>query len=413
MLQYVLWGLSFVSLWITIIWINVLFLEQKSSLLQSKFFPRISVAVPCFNEESTVAGTIKSLTELDYPISQMEIIVINDGSTDGTAPLIENCIKKFGSHKIILLNKKNGGKAEALNCALKTASGDFFCCVDADTEIQSSSLKQIIPNFIDGDVGAVISSMKPKTRNNIYEKIQGIEYVMSNLLRRLMAVMNTLAITHGGLSVFRTSVLKKIGGFSGESGNTEDLEIALRLKAHGFKIVMEWGALAFTKVPSDFKSLWRQRIRWYRGFIYNHIKYRFMFFNSKYGLFGVFQFPLNIIGFLLLLAVVSIISYSLIKNSTEFIIRSLVINGYLYQFLDLPSFNVFVLSQNFQILFPIVISSLVGFYITLKAHKEAEEKLSSSIHYYFVFLFIYPYVMSLHWLSSIFQEFFKTGRRWR
>lgn len=414
MLQYILWALSFVSLWITFIWLNIFFLEKKADKKELKSFPFVSVVVPCYNEEKTIEKTIRSLTELDYPFSKFEILVVDDGSTDATSKIVKNCIKSFSGHKIILLNKKNGGKADALNTGLSKSSGEFFCCVDADTIIEKQSLMHAISNFSDSSVGAVISAMKPESQNNIYEKIQAIEYVTSNLLRRLMACVNTLAITHGGLSVFRTSALNKVGGFSSDSGNTEDLEIALRLKANGFKIVMDWNALAFTKVPSDFKGLWRQRIRWYRGFIFNHFKYRFMCFNSKYGFFGLFQFPLNIVGFLLLLLIISIISYSSVKNSFEFLIRSFVIKGYfLNQLLDFPSLSTFLLSQNAQIIFPLIISSIVGFYVTLLAHFEAKENLFKKIPYYFVFLFIYPYLMSLHWFSSIFQEVFKSKRKWR
>ena len=121
--------------------------------------------------------------------------------------------------------------------AIKIAKGSLFACVDADSIVEKNSLRLMLPHFLDSKVGAVISAIKINKPKNIYEKVQRLEYIIAVLIRKLMESINTLSMTPGVLSVYKTDVLRKVGGF--DSGNiTEDYEIAMRLKYHKYKILI-------------------------------------------------------------------------------------------------------------------------------------------------------------------------------
>ncbi|MEM4263664.1 MAG: glycosyltransferase family 2 protein, partial [Candidatus Woesearchaeota archaeon] len=375
----------------------------------------ITIAIPVYNETKTnIVRTIDSLMNLDYPKEKFEIIVVNDGSTDNTADIVRRIIKQNTSFNIKLIDKKkNAGKVAAVNSALEIASGDFFGVVDADSRVDSAVLKKILPHFNDPKMGGIISVVKVDEPKNVYEKLQRVEYILSNLIRRLMASVDTLFLTHGVMCVFNKAILKKIGGFSKDSAGTEDLELALRLKKNGYLVRMEWDAIGYTHVPNNWKSLWRQRIRWFRGFIYNHLKYRSMFFSKKYGLFGMFQLPVNVLAVLLLISTVAIVSFGGIRDYYELISRSLTIPNYFIEHvLDFPTLNQFFLGQNVQITFPLVATTLLGALVIYIAHAQMKEKILCYLHWIFLYFLLSPYITTLHWLSAIAQEITRNKRKW-
>ncbi len=413
MIEYIIWGLSFLSLWTTLFWINYIYFqdEKKGRLKQ---LPTVSIVIPSFNEEKTIGRTIVSLVNLDYPKEKLEVIVVNDGSTDETARIVRQIIKKHPQYSIRLINKENAGKAVALNTALKIAKGELFACIDADSVADENALKSIMDNFAEPNTGIVISVVKVEKPNCFYERIQKAEYVMSNFVRRLTSSLGTLAIAHGGFSVLRTSILRKIGGFSNENGMTEDLEVAMRMRYNGYGVKMQWGSFSHTHVPKSFKALWKQRIRWYRGYIYNHLKFKDMFFNAKYGLYGLFQMPLNALAVLTMLTTVSVISYGLIKDAYEFMVRTLTIKGYLLNHVfTLPDLGDLVLGKQVHIYLPIILSSLIGVYVISVAHRQIKESLLKHLHFVFLYFTAFPYLTAIHWLSAITKELFNSKRRWR
>jgi cellulose synthase/poly-beta-1,6-N-acetylglucosamine synthase-like glycosyltransferase len=369
----------------------------------------VTIAVPAYNEEKTILRTLKSISRISYPKDKIEIIVVNDGSSDNTEWIVRQYSKAHGNIKLI--SKRNEGKASALNSALGAASGDFFACIDADSTITKNSLNLMIHHFSEPKTAAVISALKVNNAKNIYEKLQRFEYILAILMRKLKASINTLAMTPGVLSVYRTKVLRKVHGF--DKGNiTEDFEIAMRLKYYGYDIKIETDSITYTSVPKTFKTLLNQRIRWFRGFILNHLKYKDMFFNKRYGLLGYFQLPLNILGIFSLLITMAIITFFGISKIIEFFIRVFRIEGYLMKyFIDLPSFKEVFLSQNTKIMLPIYLASFSGIYLFYLAHKQSKEKIKYpfSVLTYFT---IYPYIVLVHWVSAISRELFKTKRKW-
>ncbi len=413
MIEHILWIISFFSLWMVLIWLQIIYLEEpKKNKIDD--IPLVTIAIAAYNEEKTIRKTVNSIVNSEYPAGKIEIIVVNDGSRDKTANVVKKLIKKHKGFRILLINKENGGKASAINVALKNAKGEMFGVVDADSKIEPNCLKLLVPHFDDEKIGAVVSRIRVDMPKGILEKMQRFEYVMSNMIRNLMSRIGTLALTPGVLSVYRTKVVKKLGGFDENRANlTEDLEIAMRLKYHGWKIKMESQSITHTLVPPNLNRLWRQRIRWSRGFIYNHLKYKRMFFSKKHALFGLFQMPVNVLVVLLLIVNIGIIGYSLLNNTLEFAIRSATIDGYfINSVMTMPSVHDVLLSQNVRVMIPIFICALLGFYLIIITHRIFKENLSENIVpiiTYFVFL---PYFTTLNWISSVTQEILRTKKKW-
>ncbi len=229
-------------------------------------------------------------------------------------------------------------------------------------------------------------------------------------MRKLRASISTLAMTPGVLSVYKTKILEKVGGFD-EGNITEDFEIAMRLKYYGYSIQLEPKSVTYTIVPNNFKSLWDQRLRWFRGYLYNHYKYRNMFFSKKDKMMGYFQLPLNIIGIILLITTIVIVSYGSLSFIQEIIIRSTLIKSYLPSLIQLPSLKEFILRHNIKIMFPIYMGMIAGLYLFYVGHKILDEKFRYpfSMWGYFV---IFPYMTFSHWVFSIFHEILKLKRKW-
>ena len=407
MIQYLVWGIAFFALYISFVWINFLYLVEPKKNKPITYYPTVTIAVPAYNEEKGIEMTIRSLMALDYPKDKLKIAVINDGSSDKTLDIATRVAKLFP--QVIIIDKKNGGKAAALNTCLEKTKTELFACVDADSTVNTCSLKKIIPLF-DSKTASVISAIKVNKPKTIYEKLQRFEYIIAILSRKLMASIDTLAMTPGVLSVYKTQVLKDVGMFD-QDNITEDFEIALRLKYHGHSIKIAEDAITWTNVPKDFMTLWRQRIRWYRGFIDNHVKYKDMFFSKKYGVMGYFQLPLNIAGVVFLLVAISIVTFAIFDKLIEFLIRTFSINNYFLTLFDLPTLREFVLGQNLKIMLPIYIGTISGFFLFYMSHKEAHEPIKNPVSLW-AYFFLLPYLTCIHWFGAIFEHIFRVNKKW-
>ena len=413
MLQYVLWAISFVTLWLTIVWLSVLFTEPAPKKRFAKC-PKITFGIPAFNEAGTILRTVKSLLAADYPAAKKEIIVVDDGSTDNTAQIVRKFVKQNPKVSVRVISKSNGGKASALNVALSKAKGDFFAVVDADSRITKTSIKKSLANFTDEKIGAVISRIRVENPKSMLERIQRFEYIMSSMIRKIMCNFGTLYMTPGVLSLYRIKVLRKVGGFTRDKTNiTEDLEIAMRLKFNGYKIKMEPESITYTNVPNTLAKLWAQRIRWARGYIYNHWNYRSMFMSQKHGMYGMFQMPINVIAVLLLVGNIGIIVYDLSNRLFDFVFRSLTINDYfITQITSWPTLQEFILARNIQVYLPIIVAFALGVYLVILAHRMFNEQFRKQITPLLSYTLFMPYFATVNWISSIAQEVGRSKRKW-
>ncbi len=414
MMQYILWGVSFISLWISLIWLNMLIIEPSPRRSVPKKLPLVTIVLPCYNKESCIAKTIRSLSELNYPKNLLQIIIVDDCSSDRTFVEAKRLQRAYSKLNIrVFRHQKNRGKSAAVNTALAHAKGELFTCLDGDTRVHPEALNYIVPHFSDPNLGAVIGQVKVDEPQNFYEKMQRVEYIISNFIRRMMSSLGTLAIAPGGaLSMFNTAILKKVGGFA-EGGLTEDLEIALRLRSHGYDVQMDPRAVLYTKVPAGWGELWRQRIRWYRGFAVNHWKYRRLLFKKAYGLYGLFQMPLNVLSVFLLLLTVTLVGYGTLNDIYETMYRSLTIKGYFFNHvLDFPGFKKLLLAQNVQVTIPVMLGIALGLYLLYLAHREFNERFFKHAHHIAIYTLVAPYVTTMHWVSAIVHEALGTRKKW-
>jgi len=283
------------------VFLLLIFIEKRDDILRrttvrqdkqsSHTLPYASIIVPIFNEEHTVSHTLDSLLALSYPKDKLDIIVVNDGSTDNTI----HTLAAYEHHPHIrVFSKINGGKHTALNYGLTQARGSIIGCLDADSYVAPDALHHIAHAFnTNTDAMAVISAIKIHNPRTIVQHIQSAEYMFGVFLRKILSLIGSVFVTPGPFSFFRKDVFEKIGPYR-HAHNTEDLEICLRMQRHHMKIINTHNAVVSTTSPHTVKKLYKQRVRWTYGFLLN-IKdyYRTLFWKPSYGHLGLFILPMG------------------------------------------------------------------------------------------------------------------------
>ncbi|TDD93415.1 glycosyltransferase [Actinomadura rubrisoli] len=223
-------------------------------------FPPLSVIVPAYNEEAGIAATVMSLLDTDYP-GAVEVIVVDDGSTDRTAEIVQ----ALGLPRVRLVRKGNGGKPSALNAGVALAGTEVLVLVDGDTVFQRDTLRHLVAPLADPRVGAVSGNTKVANRGGILGRWQHIEYVIGfNLDRRMFDVLQCMPTVPGAIGAFRRAALARVGGVPGDT-LAEDTDLTMAICRTGLRVVYEEKALAWTEAPSSLRQLWRQRYRWCYG----------------------------------------------------------------------------------------------------------------------------------------------------
>lgn len=245
---------------------------------------RISVVVPAWNEEVGILDTINSL--LNSTFKNLEVIIVNDGSTDKTHEKVTNFLvspEYFGRNNEIQVKyfyKENGGKGSALNYGIKRSSGDVIVTVDADTIFKEDALYQVAKYFINSDLDAGVGNVKIANSKNILGIVQQIEYIVGFYFKRAHSIMKSEYIIGGAFGIFRKDVFEKYGYFD-TNIKTEDIELSTRLQSYGCKIFYVEDAIAYTEGPSTFTGLQKQRLRWKKGRLDTFRKHRDLFFSTN------------------------------------------------------------------------------------------------------------------------------------
>lgn len=302
-------------------------------MLSSTYVPPVSIIVPSYNEEKTVVNNIKSLLSMEY--SQFEVVVINDGSKDDTLNVL---IKAFDLKRVdkphqqriptqkvkgvyisakvrnlTVIDKVNGGKADALNVGINSCKYPLFTAIDADSILEKDSLLKVVRPFIDNPdkvvvTGGIVRILNgSKVENGFIQEVflsksplvilQTVEYLRAFLFGRMgWSELNSILIVSGAFGVFKKEVIINIGGYSADTIG-EDMELIMKVHKYmrqekkDYKIHFVPDPVCWTQGPEDIKSLKDQRIRWHRGLIdslFNHID---MLFNPKYGTVGMVAVP--------------------------------------------------------------------------------------------------------------------------
>ncbi len=250
------------------------------------YTPRASVLIAAYNERPVITRTLATVLESDYP--DVEIIVVDDGSTDGTGDAVEAA---YGWHPSIrLVRQPNGGKASALNRAIELATGEVLICFDADTQIAPDTIAKLVRHFADRRIGAVAGNVKVGNRHNVLTRWQSIEYITSqNLDRRVYALMNAVTVVPGAVGAWRRSAVASVGGYIGDT-LAEDMDLTFRLRRAGWKIETDSEALGWTEAPDTFRALFKQRFRWAFGTLQCLWKHKGAL--GRYGFFGRLALPI-------------------------------------------------------------------------------------------------------------------------
>jgi cellulose synthase/poly-beta-1,6-N-acetylglucosamine synthase-like glycosyltransferase len=224
-------------------------------------FPLVSVIVPCFNEEKVVENAVASILSMDYP--NMEILVIDDGSTDLTLVQAKNM---ENDPRVRVIYQKNQGKAMALNRGIEEANGEYVMCVDADSMLSPDVIRLGIPYLErDQNIAAVAGSVEVGSTSNILSMFQRLEYVVGlNFHKAAQSFLSMVTIIPGPIGLFRRNAILAVGGYR-DSTFAEDCDLSLRLLLSGYRTVYCADMIAITEVPDDFNSLTKQRYRWSRG----------------------------------------------------------------------------------------------------------------------------------------------------
>lgn len=346
--------LAFYSITINLVYISLIFFSYSNVRIQSKLWnlknismlfrkrmlPSISIIAPAFNEEKTIIDSTKSMLNLQYP--DYELLIVNDGSQDNT---LRNLIKEFklvrvdyqyqislktapirgiyrnpSYPRLLVIDKSNGGKADALNAGINVANKVYFCGIDADSLLEPEALLRLASLTLDENIetpalggnimpingckvsdGHIQSVRLPK---NTLAKFQTIEYLRAFMTGRLgWQRINGLLIISGAFGLFRKDRIINIGGYMTEKERYkkdtvgEDMELVVRISRlmhelkHPYKIQYAFNANCWTEVPEDVQSLRNQRFRWHRGLIDILYFHRKMMFNKNYGRIGLFVVP--------------------------------------------------------------------------------------------------------------------------
>ncbi|WP_238159986.1 bifunctional polysaccharide deacetylase/glycosyltransferase family 2 protein [Kribbella pratensis] len=231
----------------------------------------VSVIVPAYNESAGIEAAIRSLVASDHPV---EVIVVDDGSTDGTADLVEALIRNEGLRWVRVIRQPNAGKPVALNTGLRAARYELIVMVDGDTVFEPDAVRNLVQPFAHPSVGAVSGNAKVGNRRGLLGRWQHIEYVIGfNLDRRLFDLAECMPTVPGAVGGFRRTALERIGGLS-DVTLAEDTDLTMALCRDGWRVVYEESAVAWTEAPASLGALWRQRYRWCYGTLQAMWKHR-------------------------------------------------------------------------------------------------------------------------------------------
>jgi cellulose synthase/poly-beta-1,6-N-acetylglucosamine synthase-like glycosyltransferase len=301
---------------------------------RSPLTPAVSIIVPAYNEVVSIALTVGNLLHLDY--MRYEVIVVNDGSRDGTLDELKRAFRLEPSddhgqgrvnyrpirgvyrsrrhHNLTIVDKENGGKADALNAGLDFAAHPYFCSIDADVILQSDALQRVVQSIVESSrrvvaVGGIIRVangcrvekgrvVEVQMSSNPLVVFQIVEYYRAFLCGRTgFSRLGSLMVISGAFGVFERDLALEIGGYRSDTVG-EDMDLVTRLHAHlrergvtDYAVQFVPDPVCWTEVPTTLRVLARQRRRWQRGLLDVLSQNKRMFFNPEYGVVGMFGYP--------------------------------------------------------------------------------------------------------------------------
>jgi len=309
------------------------FFSDYRQIMQSDMTWPISILVPAHDEEKTIAETVRSLLMVNY--GEFEVIVVNDGSNDGTLGCLREAFELrridrpykrslptrevrgvYGSllhANLRVIDKVKGGKSDALNAGINLSRYPLFCSIDADSIIEENALLRVVKPFMEhpqetvavGGIVRIVNGCEVRDGKVVRVELpdrplaifQVIEYLRAFLTGRVgWSVLRSLLIISGAFGVYRKQDVIEVGGYSLNT-DTEDLELVVRLHEHmrrqrrRYRVVFVPDPVCWTEIPNSVRVLARQRNRWHRGLLQTVWLHKRMLFNPRYGAVGMFAFP--------------------------------------------------------------------------------------------------------------------------
>jgi len=240
----------------------------------ASYKPKVAVLIPAYNEEKVIEKTVRAALNSSYP--NLRVIVIDDGSKDRTLEVAREAFKtEAATGKVLILGKKNSGKAEALNYGIEhIGDAEIFVGIDADTIIAPDAISRLVPHFINPKVGAIAGNAKVGNRVNLWTRWQALEYITSqNFERRALDVLGAVSVVPGAIGAWRVSAVREAGGYHIDTV-AEDADLTMALLRRGYRVEYEDMALAYTEAPTNANGLMRQRFRWSFGILQAVYKHR-------------------------------------------------------------------------------------------------------------------------------------------
>ncbi len=402
--------LTFLAVYVQVFFL-LTFLENRKRIIKRvgsiklNKYPSVTVMVPCWNEETTIEKTVRSILALNYPKDQLKIFLIDDGSVDNTFKILN----KFADlPNVRILKKENGGKYTAMNLGLENTETEYVGCLDADSFVHPEALTRILSYFEkDQSIMAVAPSIivnKPKT---LIQKAQKAEYDMAVYIKKMLGFLGAIHVTPGPFTIFRKKVFEDLGPYR-HAHNTEDMEIAFRMQKNHYKIEQCNDAYVYTNAPSTVGKLFRQRLRWIYGFLNNTIDYRDVLFKKHYGNFALFTVPAGLLS----VVVVIYIFTKLLSNIGHFIYEK-INQFFVVGFNNIPAFHfdLFFMNTKALVFISIILYSLVVFSMIL-GNKMAHGKVKFSKEMAY-FLVIFSVIAPFWILKALYNTAISKRPAWR
>ena len=392
--DFIFFFYTFVGLYMLSLMIIVYVPKRKEMFDYPKGKPEpVSIVIPCYNEADSIGKAIETLLELNYPKNMIEIIVVDDKSTDNSVEIVRKYVKKHKNVRLIVNKKNSGGAAEPTNIGIKAAKYDYITVADADSYPEKDALIKMI-GFLQKDpqIGGVTGAILVKNPQTFAQRLQYIEYIVISFARKLLDYVDAVYVTPGPFALYRKKLLFDIGLFD-KKNMTQDIEIVWRMMSHGYKARMSLDTKIYTITPKTFRQWWRQRVRWNIGGTQTLIKYRRWAFRSN--MLGMFIIPFFSASLFIGLLGIFLFTYLFIRRflitylSTRY---SLIANEAVTRLVHL-SFNPSIL--NF---FGISLFLLGCFYTffalgTMKEFHLKNANVFNLIFFLTLYLMIYPLIM--------------------
>jgi cellulose synthase/poly-beta-1,6-N-acetylglucosamine synthase-like glycosyltransferase len=363
--------------------------KRKKICHQILHIPGVSIIVPGYNEEKVILKTIESLLISDYP--EYEIIVSDDGSTDGTIKLVKDKYKD--NPKISIITKNNGGKSSALNHGIENAKYSHVVCIDADSQFYPSTIKKMMGEFKNPEVGAVAGTVLVGNINNFLTRNQHIEYIVSQFFFKIVQhELAAISVIPGCIGIFKKEALIKAGMYESDT-LAEDTDMTIKIQRAGYKVVLQEEAISVTEAPETADQFFKQRMRWKFGTLQIIMKHKDIIFNLKYGFLGIYALFEMLLGF--------IFSPYLIM-ATFVLVITLIIG--IVHLIAPGSFLTLLLDSNFIYRFAMTNIILLGLYfiiVLLSFYRYEKESNKKENTYWYVLMSYFIYQTYIWYISCL------------